>query len=115
MTISRSTNSGGGPDGGRGDSPDQSWVAQPDETVLVTGANGFIGVRVVNTLLKYGFRRVRCFVRPSGSVTRLRQVISDHESGDARVQIQEGNLLRREDCREAVNGVSLIFHLAAGI
>jgi nucleoside-diphosphate-sugar epimerase len=45
----------------------------------------------------------------------LRRVIRDHESGDARVQIQEGNLLRRDDCREAVNGVSLIFHLAAGI
>ena len=34
-----------------------------DEPILVTGASGFIGTRVVRTLLEYGFRDVGCFVR----------------------------------------------------
>src|SRR5215475_15729202 len=34
-----------------------------DDLVLVTGANGFIGSRVVETLLRRGFRNIRCLVR----------------------------------------------------
>ena len=48
----------------------QAWIVDPGQPVLVTGANGFIGTRVVKTLLDYGFRRVRCFVRPSSNISR---------------------------------------------
>ncbi|HLG59269.1 MAG TPA: NAD(P)-dependent oxidoreductase [Vicinamibacterales bacterium] len=90
------------------------WIISPDEPVLVTGAGGFIGTRVVHTLLEYGFRRIRCFVRPSSNLSRLKAVTAAHGS-DAAIEIIEGNLLRREDCVRAAEGTAVMFHLAAGI
>ncbi|HSR13372.1 MAG TPA: NAD(P)-dependent oxidoreductase, partial [Thermodesulfobacteriota bacterium] len=78
-----------------------------DEGVLVTGANGFIGSRVVKRLLDYGFRNVRGFVR-SGRDSLLKS------SAGRAVEVMEGNLLSREDCRRALDGRSVVFHLAAG-
>lgn len=92
---------------------EQSWMVEPTEPVLVTGANGFIGVRVVEMLLHYGFRDIRCFVRPSGQVARLHQVRIAHPSAD--VHVIEGNLLSPSDCARATAGVSVVYHLAAGI
>lgn len=96
------------------ESAPDSWIVSPQQPVLVTGAAGFIGHRVVKVLIDYGFRDIRCFVRPSSDLTRLREVKA---SGDhnARVDIIEGNLLQRGDCRRAVEGAAVIYHLAAGI
>ena len=94
--------------------PSSTWIISKDEPVLVTGANGFIGARVVHRLLELGFRHVRCFVRPSSNLTRLRAVAASRADGLA-VEILEGNLLRKEDCVRAAAGVSVMFHLAAGI
>lgn len=92
----------------------QPWIIDRDQLVLVTGANGFIGARVVSTLLEYGFRRVRCFVRPSGNLARLRAVIDERGSAAA-VEIVEGNLLSQADCERAAAGATVILHLAAGM
>jgi nucleoside-diphosphate-sugar epimerase len=89
-------------------------IVSCDEPVLVTGAAGFIGCRVVKILLDHGFRHIRCFVRPSGNLTRLNEVIAASGS-DSTVQIVEGNLLRREDCTKAAAGAAVVFHLAAGV
>ena len=93
----------------------QPWIVDASQPVLVTGANGFIGTRVVKTLLDYGFRRVRCFVRPSSNLTRLRAVMAEHESARGAIDIIEGNLLSREDCAKAVSSATVVFHLAAGM
>jgi nucleoside-diphosphate-sugar epimerase len=90
------------------------WIVGTDETVLVTGANGFIGVRVVKTLIDYGFQHIRCLVRPSGRLARLQDVIRSAGLSQASVEIIEGNLLSREDCQKAARGAALVFHLAAG-
>jgi nucleoside-diphosphate-sugar epimerase len=90
-----------------------NYIIDKDELVLVTGANGFIGSRVIETLLRYGFRNLRCFVRPSGKMEGLKRVITEYP--DAKVEILQGNLLSREDCSKAVEGVAVIYHLAAGI
>jgi len=88
-------------------------IVTPHDLILVTGANGFIGSRVVRTLLDRGFHNLRCFVRPSGNMTRLRDLLVDRK--DARIEIVHGNLLSREDCEKAADGIAVIYHLAAGI
>jgi nucleoside-diphosphate-sugar epimerase len=81
--------------------------------ILVTGTNGFIGVRVIKTLLDQGFTNLRCFVRPSSRTERLKDVLRGYPSG-TNVQLVSGDLLSRDDCAKAAEGVSIIYHLAAG-
>jgi nucleoside-diphosphate-sugar epimerase len=88
-------------------------IIQRDDPILVTGSNGFIGSRVVETLLRSGFAHLRCFVRPSSNVDRLLAVLKLYP--EARVEVMQGNLLSREDCAKAVEDVVVIYHLAAGI
>ncbi|MFZ0821199.1 MAG: NAD(P)-dependent oxidoreductase [Candidatus Acidiferrales bacterium] len=84
-----------------------------DDPILITGSNGFIGSRVVETLLRAGYSNLRCFVRPSSNLTRLKANIARFPN--ARVEVMPGNLLSREDCAKAAKGVTVIYHLAAGI
>jgi nucleoside-diphosphate-sugar epimerase len=90
------------------------YIASPNERILVTGSNGFIGVKVVETLLEYGFAKLRCFVRPSSQVDRLKNVLCQFDAGK-NVELVTGDLLSREDCGKAAEGVSIIYHLAAGM
>ena len=91
----------------------QVWIVDPHQPIVVTGANGFIGARVVKTLLDFGFRRVRCFVRPSSDLGRLHGVVGSDRASS--VEILEGNLLSPDDCARAVTDASVILHLAAGM
>jgi nucleoside-diphosphate-sugar epimerase len=88
------------------------FTISPDDRILVTGAAGFIGHRLVRKLLEYGFRNLRCFNRSSRDPE---QVESLRHCGDgARLEFMYGNLLNREDCAAACSDVSIVFHLAAG-
>ncbi|HEU5397532.1 MAG TPA: NAD-dependent epimerase/dehydratase family protein [Verrucomicrobiae bacterium] len=91
---------------------DSDHIISTDDTVLVTGSNGFIGARVVECLLQYGFTRLRCFVRPSSSLVRLVEV--REKFPHATVETVAGDLLSRDDCRRAARDVSVVYHLAAG-
>jgi nucleoside-diphosphate-sugar epimerase len=84
-----------------------------DDPILVTGSNGFIGTRVVETLLEYGFNNLRCFVRPSSNMATLNKVRKSYNR--ANIEILRGNLLSRDDCIKASKDVFVIIHLAAGI
>lgn len=92
---------------------DSERIVGRDELILVTGANGFIGARVVEALLSAGLRNLRCFVRPSGNRTLLEDIIGKYD--DAKVEIFEGNLLSRENCHGAAAGAALIYNLVAGM
>lgn len=92
---------------------DLKYIASSDDRILVTGSNGFIGAKVVESLLQYGFSKIRCFVRPSSQLDRLRKTLSEFGSGK-NVEIVTGDLLSREDCAKAAEQVSIIYHLAAG-
>lgn len=90
----------------------ESLLVSTDEPILITGASGFIGARLVSNLLDKGFRNLRCFTRPSSKMSRLK-TFRDRPD-DARVQMVTGNLLSQEDCAAASKDVGIIFHLAAG-
>jgi len=89
------------------------YISSPDDRILVTGSNGFIGAKAIETLLQYGFRNLRCFIRPSSNIDRLKEVISE-SSAKANIDFVSGDLLSRDDCRKAATGTALIYHLAAG-
>jgi nucleoside-diphosphate-sugar epimerase len=86
----------------------------PSDRILVTGSNGFVGVRVVEKLLESGSANLRCFVRPSSRLGSLQEVLGRFPAG-TNVELVSGDLLSRNDCRKAAEGVSIIYHLAAGI
>jgi nucleoside-diphosphate-sugar epimerase len=88
------------------------WIVSPDDRILITGANGFIGSRVVAALLRYGFVNLRCLTRSSRNESALEAVRA--AAPRAQVDIVRGNLLSRDDCHRACEGVSLVYHLAAG-
>ena len=80
--------------------------------VLVTGAAGFLGTAVVERLLDHGYTDIRCIVRRGGSIPMLGALASRY--ADARIEYCIGNLKYQDDANRAVDGVQLIFHLAAG-
>jgi nucleoside-diphosphate-sugar epimerase len=89
------------------------YITSPDDLVLVTGSSGFIGAKVVEMLMAYGFTNIRCFVRPSSGMERLNKVLN-RVAMKAEIEVVTGDLLSRDSCAEAADGVSVIYHLAAG-
>lgn len=67
----------------------------------------------MEVLLRQGYTNLRCFVRPSGNLERLRKILS---AADAQsTEVLAGNLLSPEDCLKATHGAAAVIHLAAGI
>ncbi len=89
------------------------YTVSSSDRILITGSNGFIGAKVVETLLEHGLTNLRCFVRPSSRLDRLRNVLRG-SSGGKNVELFSGDLLSVDDCRRATEGVSIIYHLATG-
>lgn len=86
------------------------FIIRSDEIVLVTGAGGFIGASVVESLIELGYSRIRCFAR--SQIARLEAIASKNPK--AHIEIFRGNLQSLEDCVAATKDVALILHLAAG-
>lgn len=108
------SNSAGGEHGVLKGAPNDSFLIGPDDRVLITGAAGFIGSRVLENLIDRGFRNLVCFVRPSSDMARLEAMTQRLPRG-AQMEVHKGNLLSRADCDAACEDVTVIFHLAAGI
>ena len=83
-----------------------------DSLILITGANGFVGPRVAESLLNLGYRNLRCFVRPTSNLTALEQLVG--RWSQARIEVMRGNLLSLSDCIAAAKDAAIVFHLAAG-
>ncbi len=73
-----------------------------DKLVLVTGATGFTGGHLVHALARDGYR-VRCIVRSAAKATGL-----PHG-----VDIREGDITDASDVRRVMDGVGIVYHLAA--
>ena len=87
-------------------------VLGKDDLILITGAGGFIGSRVVRKLLERGFRNLRCLVRRPVIPESLKELAG--RFGDAGLEMVHGDLAKEKDCRDAVEKAALVFHLAAG-
>jgi nucleoside-diphosphate-sugar epimerase len=94
----------------KGEQHGKGFIIGPDDPILVTGASGFIGSRLIEALLDLGFSNLRCFARPSSDVAHL-EAVANRRRG-ATVQVIRGNLLSREDCIAATKDAAVIFHLA---
>ncbi len=68
---------------------------------------------MVESLLQHGFKNLRCLVRPSGKIARL-ETLQTAVAATARIEIDRGNLLSRDDCKAATRGAAVVYHLAAG-
>jgi nucleoside-diphosphate-sugar epimerase len=95
------------------DTKNDTFVIGRDDLILVTGATGFIGSRVVRSLLDLGFRNLRCLVRPTSDAGKV-DALSGRGYEGARVEIVRGNLMSSEDCVSWTKDVKVILHLAAG-
>jgi nucleoside-diphosphate-sugar epimerase len=80
--------------------------------VLVTGASGFLGTAVVERLLAHGYTDIRCNVRRQANIPIIATRARRYQN--ARVEYCVGNMKHRDAAAQAVEGVQLIFHLAAG-
>ena len=91
---------------------EDNYIITQKTPVLVTGAAGFIGNRVVESLLQRGFQNVRCLVRATSDRSSLNAIFNKYP--DSKGLVFDGNLLSSEDCRAAVKDIGVIFHLVAG-
>lgn len=101
---------------------------RPPETILLTGATGFVGVHLLDQLLTRTTARIRCLVRaPDLAAARERLHAARHESGlhrpaDAdRIEIIVADLaqprfgLAEDTFRRLADDVDLIVHNAAAV
>lgn len=79
------------------------------ETLLVTGAHGFIGSHLCEALLAAGYR-VRALVTPWGSLDNLASV-----AGHANLEVTRADLAGASDFSGCCEGVDAIIHAAAKV
>jgi 2-alkyl-3-oxoalkanoate reductase len=80
-------------------------------SILVTGASGFLGSHLVEHLCISGAKHLRCFVRPSSDLAKLNELRDKYPS--THLQYVVGNLLSLTDAYRAMEGIEVVYHLAA--
>jgi nucleoside-diphosphate-sugar epimerase len=81
--------------------------------LLVTGAGGFLGTALVERLAAHGYTDIRCNLRRATRISKLDAI--PERFPQLNLEYCIGNLKSRDAARRVVDGVQLIFHLAAGL
>lgn len=81
--------------------------------ILITGAGGFLGKRIVERLLAHGQTDLRCMVRDVSKAQALRELAAQHPA--AQLEIVAVNLRNPAEIPAAVAGCELIVHAAAAL
>lgn len=82
------------------------------ETVLVTGASGYIGLHAIKQLLDQGYS-VRGTVRSMKREGEIREALSKSGSNSQMLTLVEADLLKDQGWDEAVQGCSYVLHIAS--
>ena len=81
--------------------------------VLVTGATGFLGGALVESLLAHGETDLVLTARTGANRARLEAAAARH--ANARIEYLPVNLVSRDDAARAVRDVQVVYHLAASL
>lgn len=82
-------------------------------TSLVTGANGFLGSRVIRRLIAHGELSPIALVRAGSNLAKLEGIAT--ELPGATVQLRQGHLATLEAAQHALEGADTVYHLAASL
>lgn len=82
-------------------------------SILVTGSTGFLGSVLVERLLARGETNIRCFVRSGSDHSRIDRLQKQYPA--ANLEVFVGSLASKEGAADAIQGVSVIYHLAASL
>ncbi|XAR57916.1 Dihydrokaempferol 4-reductase [Bertholletia excelsa] len=90
--------------------PAAAVETQPNTTVCVTGASGFIGSWLVMRLLERGYT-VRATVRDPGNTKKVKHLL-DLPKAETNLTLWKADLAEDGSFDEAINGCSGVFHVA---
>ncbi len=82
------------------------------ETVLVTGGSGYLGSRIIVTLLEQGFA-VRATVRSPDREAELRTMIASEADKTAGLSVYVADLLKDDGWEQAAKGATHVIHSAS--
>ena len=83
-----------------------------DETVLVTGASGFIAMHCILQLLASGWR-VRGTLRTPSRAGKVRETLARHVDPGDRLAFASADLSRDDGWQEAARGCTYVLHVAS--
>lgn len=82
-------------------------------SVLVTGATGFLGGHLINTLAQHGIPKLKVLVRSPHKLPILDAWRKQWPGTE--IEAVEGNLLKPQSLEGAFENISTVYHLAAGL
>ena len=80
--------------------------------ILITGATGFLGQRVLRRLARGGGPKLRCLVRPGSDPVALQALVADLSEAPE-IEAFPASFNDRDALKRALEGVEVVYHIAA--